>query len=139
MARKGLQSNEPCRATKGRCAMETSAPPQCQDCDRPLSLVTAVDGFFDRPPVRTFKCEKCSRLVVFSLEDGRLRLMDPALLAEFCDEYTRHMNKLRMESNASLGAARGELARLAKQRENIIEAIKDGVPATRSKTILPAW
>ena len=80
--------------------METPAPPQCEDCDRPLSLITGVDGFFDRPPVRIFKCEKCSRLVVFSLEDGRLRLMDPALLAEFCDEYTRHMNKLRMESNA---------------------------------------
>jgi site-specific DNA recombinase len=61
------------------------------------------------------------------------RLMDPALLAEFCDEYTRHLNKLRTEKNASLVAARGELARLTKQRENIIQAIKDGVPATEVK------
>jgi hypothetical protein len=59
--------------------------------------------------------------------------MDPALLAEFCDEYTRHLNKLRTEKNASLVAARVELARLAKQRENIIQAIKDGVPATEVK------
>jgi hypothetical protein len=35
--------------------------------------------------------------------------------------------------NASLIAARGELARLTKQRENIIQAIKDGVPATEVK------
>lgn len=44
-----------------------------------------------------------------------LRLMDPALLAEFCDEYTRHLNKLRSEKNAVLGAAKSELAKLAKQ------------------------
>jgi site-specific DNA recombinase len=61
------------------------------------------------------------------------RLMDPALLAEFCDEYTRHLNKLRTEKNASLNATRGELARLTKQRENIIQAIKDGVPASEVK------
>ena len=53
--------------------METPAPPQCDDCNRPLWLVTAIDGFFDRPPVRIFKCEKCSRLVMFFLEDGHLR------------------------------------------------------------------
>jgi site-specific DNA recombinase len=61
------------------------------------------------------------------------RLMDPALLAEFCNEYTRHLNKLRAERNASLNVTRGELARLAKERENIIKAIKDGVPATEVK------
>jgi hypothetical protein len=61
------------------------------------------------------------------------RLMDPTLLAEFCDEYTRHLNRLRTEKNSSLVAARGELARLTKQRENIIQAIKDGVPATEVK------
>ena len=59
--------------------------------------------------------------------------MDPILLAEFCDEYTRHLNRLRTEKNSSLVAARGELARLTKQRENIIQAIKDGVPATEVK------
>ena len=69
-------------------------------------------------------------LVIGALQS---RLMDPALLAEFCDEYTRHLNKLRTEKNASLSAARGELARLTKQRENIIQAIKDGVPATEVK------
>jgi hypothetical protein len=46
--------------------------------------------------------------------------MGPALLSEFCKEYTHHPNKLRGERNASLAAARTELARVAKQRENII-------------------
>jgi len=69
-------------------------------------------------------------LVIGALQS---RLMDPALLAAFCDEYMRHLKKLRTEKNASLGAARGELARLTKQRENIIQAIKDGVPASEVK------
>jgi site-specific DNA recombinase len=69
-------------------------------------------------------------LVIGALQS---RLMDPALLAEFCDEYTRHLNRLRTEQNSSLVAARGELARLTKQRENIIQAIKDGVPASEVK------
>jgi hypothetical protein len=47
--------------------------------------------------------------------------VDQALLAEFCDEYTRHLNSC--EPNL---ARRG----VTKQRENIIHAIKDGVPAT---------
>ena len=40
---------------------------------------------------------------------------------------------MRTEKNASLVAAHGELARLTKQRGNIIQAIKDGVPATEVK------
>jgi site-specific DNA recombinase len=75
-------------------------------------------------------------LVIGALQS---RLMDPALLAEFCDEYTRHMNKLRMEKNTPLGAARVELARLAKQRENSSRRSRTGFPPTRSKTISPAW
>jgi hypothetical protein len=35
---------------KGGCAVETPAPPHCEDCNRPLWLVTAIDEFFDRPP-----------------------------------------------------------------------------------------
>ena len=78
----------------------------------------------------TVRQDTLEGLVIGALQS---RLMDPTLLAEFCDEYTRHLNKLRTEKNASLVAARGELARLTKQRENIIQAIKDGVPATEVK------
>ena len=40
---------------------------------------------------------------------------------------------MRIEKNGALSAARGELARAIRQRENIIQAIKDGVPATEVK------
>ena len=78
----------------------------------------------------TVRQDTLEGLVIGALQS---RLMDPALLAEFCNEYTRHMNKLRIEKNLALSAARVELARLIKQRENIIQAIKDGVPAIEVK------
>ena len=37
------------------------------------------------------------------------RLMDPALCAEFCEEYTAHRNRLSGEKNAALAAATSEL------------------------------
>ncbi|HLS19921.1 MAG TPA: hypothetical protein VK090_08940 [Paracoccaceae bacterium] len=43
--------------------------------------------------------------------------MDPALLAEFCEEYTRHLNRLRGEKNATLAAAKAELGKLEGPRE----------------------
>jgi site-specific DNA recombinase len=72
----------------------------------------------------TVRQDMLEGLVIGALQS---RLMDPTLLAEFC------LNRLRTEKNASLVAARGELARLTKQRENIIQAIKDRVPATEVK------
>jgi site-specific DNA recombinase len=78
----------------------------------------------------TVRQETLEGLVIGGLQS---RLMAPALLAEFCDEYTRYLNRLRMEKNASLCSAREELARLIRQRENIIQAIKDGVPAAEVK------
>jgi hypothetical protein len=51
----------------------TPAPPVCADCNGPISLITAIEGFFERPAVRIFKCESCFRLVMFFLEDGQLR------------------------------------------------------------------
>lgn len=61
------------------------------------------------------------------------QLMEPELCKEFCDEYTRHLNQLRNEKNAHISAAKAELVKVAKARENIIEAIKDGIPASEVK------
>lgn len=69
----------------------------------------------------------------FMIHALQSQLMDPVLLEEFCGEYTRHMNRLRGEKNASLSAAKAELARLARQREKFIQAIKDGVPGSEVK------
>jgi len=67
----------------------------------------------------TVRQDTLEEVVIRALQ---FRLMDQALLSEFCKEYTKHLNKLRGERNASLGAARNELARIAKQRDNIIQA-----------------
>ena len=41
--------------------------------------------------------------------------MEPELFKEFCDEFTREVNRLRIERGAGLAAMRGELPRI--QRE----------------------
>jgi site-specific DNA recombinase len=78
----------------------------------------------------TVRQDEIEGLVIGALPS---RLMDPALCAEFCEEYTRQRNKLRGEQSAHLAAARSELAKLVKARENLIQAIKDGVPAAEVK------
>ena len=78
----------------------------------------------------TIRQDEVERLVIAALQE---HIMGPELLQEFCDEYTRHMNRLRSEKNASLAAARSEREKLARDRERLIQAIKDGVPATEVK------
>lgn len=56
------------------------------------------------------------------------RLMDPQLFAEFCEEFTREMNRARMEASGTFEAARRELGRIKVQIKKLIEAIKNGVP-----------
>ena len=69
----------------------------------------------------------------------RTHLMDETLCAEFCKEYTRRMNELRREHNMSLAGYRGELAKLKREREKIIDATLGGVSpslyAARSHTL----
>ncbi len=57
-------------------------------------------------------------------------LMREDLIQVFCEEYARHMNTLRSAQNTTLVKQKAEAARLAKEKENIIRAIKDGLPAT---------
>jgi len=78
----------------------------------------------------TVRQDELEGLVLAALQS---RLMDPALCEEFCEEYTRYLNTLRSEKNAGLNAAKAELAKLTKQREHLIQAIKDGVPASEVK------
>ncbi len=61
------------------------------------------------------------------------RLMAPELLQEFCAEYATHINRLRMERNASLEAYRSELKRLDAQEDRMIRAIKEGYATPRLK------
>ncbi|MBF0865432.1 recombinase family protein [Gluconobacter sp. R71646] len=63
----------------------------------------------------------------------RTRLMDPALFKEFCDEFTREVNRVRMERGADLAAMRAELPRVDRELDKAIQAILDGVPGVKLK------
>ncbi len=60
-------------------------------------------------------------------------LMRGELVQVFCEEYARHMNALRAAQNAALSSRKAEAAKLAKEKENIVQAIKDGIPASMVK------
>jgi hypothetical protein len=59
----------------------------------------------------------------------RHHLMDPALFREFCDEFTREMNRLRMEDRASIDAARTEVRKIERELEKLMQLfLNDAMP-----------
>lgn len=63
----------------------------------------------------------------------RDRLMDPALFAAFCEEFTNEVNRMRIDARTSLAAARREIERIDRELKKLVQAIKDGVPALSLK------
>jgi site-specific DNA recombinase len=59
----------------------------------------------------------------------REKLMRRDLFEDFCREYVRELNRLRMEHRAALSSARTELARVEREIRKLVQAIKDGVSA----------
>lgn len=49
------------------------------------------------------------------LDALKQRLMEPQLFALFCEEFTREMNRLRMEGRAQLSSAQNELNRITRE------------------------
>jgi len=47
---------------------------------------------------------------------------------EFCREFAKEMNRLRMEQRAGLTSAKRELVRLEGRRKKLVELVMDGVP-----------
>jgi len=60
------------------------------------------------------------------LDALRNHLMKPELFKEFCEEYTREINRLRMEASSEIAAKQAELERAERGIRKIIEAIKEG-------------
>lgn len=59
----------------------------------------------------------------------RHHLMDPALFKEFCDEFTKEMNRLRMEGRASIEAAQVEVNKIERELEKIMDLyLRDAMP-----------
>ncbi|WP_444994769.1 recombinase family protein [Aliikangiella sp. IMCC44359] len=76
---------------------------------------------------KTIKKDVVENVVLNALET---HLMNEELVKIFTEEYTRHLNELRKSENIALKQYQAEHEKLAKEKENIIKAIKDGVPAS---------
>ncbi|SFF14630.1 hypothetical protein [Methylobacterium sp. 13MFTsu3.1M2] len=72
-------------------------------------------------------------LEVSILNGLRTHLMEPELLREFCAEFTREVNRLRIERGAELGAKRRELERTERELDKAIDAILAGIPPLKLK------
>jgi site-specific DNA recombinase len=68
--------------------------------------------------------------VLVALRD---KLMRRDLFEDFCQEYVRELNRLRMEHRAGLSNARTELAAVEREIRKLVQAIKDGVSALSIK------
>ena len=86
-----------------------------------------------REPVRTGARYIWKKLEQDVLNVLQGHLMDPELCEVFCEEYTRQMNRLRMEHNAALESHRREHSRTKKQLSQMVDAIADGAPVAPMK------
>jgi hypothetical protein len=83
----------------------------------------------------TIRREEVEMRVLRALQEKLLR---QDLFEEFCDEFTREMNRLRMEHRASLSAAGREIERIEGRRKKLIEMVMDGVAPSVVKDELNA-
>ena len=60
----------------------------------------------------------------------RTHLMDPALCKAFCEEYTKELNRIRMNHNATLNGYRKEYEKIEREQEKLVQSILDGVPGS---------
>ena len=72
-------------------------------------------------------------LETFVLDAMQTRLMQDELVEIFCEEYTNHMDMLHKKQNSAQMHYKSEQAKLEKEKENIIQAIKDGLPGSMFK------
>lgn len=63
----------------------------------------------------------------------RKHLMSPELFNEFCAEFTREVNRLRIERGADLAGWRSELERVDRELDKMVDAILQGFPPAKLK------
>ena len=66
----------------------------------------------------------------------RTQMMKPALFKEFCEEFTREVNRLRMEKGADLVALKSELPKIERELDKAVQAILDGFASPALKTLI---
>ncbi len=84
---------------------------------------------------KTIKREKIEALVLNAL---KTHLMRDDLVKIFCAEYTKHFNKLQSQQDQTLKGYKSEASKLTTEHANIVQAIKDGMPADLLKDDLLA-
>ena len=114
---------------------------KCSECGGGYSMVYR-DLFGCSTVKNKGTCGNHARVSRQELESrilGALRnhLMNPARFQEFCEEYTREINRLRMEGAAELEAKRAELQRVEGQIGKIIQAVMDGFYSPSMKERMP--
>ena len=67
------------------------------------------------------------------LDGLRAHLMKRESFETFCEEYTRELNRYRIEVSATLSAQTAELGRVERELAKLVQALKDGVPAPAVK------
>ncbi len=78
----------------------------------------------------TIRRDEVEQRVLHALQKKLLR---EDLFEEFCEEFTREMNRLRMEYRAGLTSAKRELGQLETRRKKLVESIMAGVPGGEVK------
>ena len=64
---------------------------------------------------------------------GALRehLMDPALFKVFCEEFTRELNRIRVEARSGVDAAKAEIKKIDRELDTLLDLILKGGAAER--------
>ncbi len=83
----------------------------------------------------TIRRDEIEARVLHALQEKLLRR---DLFEEFCHEFTREVNRLRMAASASVTASEREFHRVQSEIGKLIQALKDGVPASIVKEPLIA-
>jgi site-specific DNA recombinase len=83
----------------------------------------------------TIPRQEVEERVLGALKD---KLMRRDFFDEFCREFAKEMNRLRMEQRAGLTSAQRELARIEARRKKLVESIMEGVPGAQVKDELIA-
>jgi site-specific DNA recombinase len=68
------------------------------------------------------------------LDGLKARLMDPDLFKVFAEEFTREVNKVRIEQSAGRNASEAEIRRVSQQIDKLVMAIADGADAIALNT-----
>ncbi|MCB9959677.1 MAG: recombinase family protein [Rhodospirillaceae bacterium] len=77
---------------------------------------------------RTIRQDQLENAVLQGLQH---HLMDDELVTVFCEEYTRHLNTLRMNRTAAREHDLARQKRIIKELDQLVDALCDGVPASQ--------